>query len=187
MRTPCAIGFGSAWLLASPALASEATDHGGHIPVAMLVFSAINLLLFLWILGRYVMPAVRRWVQERRAQVVNALQAAATAKAEAEALRAQWEARLAQIQVTIDEIRAQAQADAARERDRILAAAQQTAETIRRDAERAAAYEVRRTQERLRAALVGQALRLAEETARAQWSPADQQRFVTDFLKQVQA
>ena len=61
-----------------------------------------------------------------------------------------------------------------------------TAETIRRDAERAAAYEVRRMQAQLRAELVapGLADRLNEQ-ARTQWTPADQQRFVDDFLEQV--
>jgi F-type H+-transporting ATPase subunit b len=83
-------------------------------------------------------------------------------------------------------MRAQAREDAERERDRILAAARTAAEAIRKDAERVAAYEVRRTQQLLRAELVRQAVRLAEDAARSQWSAADQQRFIADFLKQVE-
>ena len=173
-------------LLASVAAASEESGaHGGESPVPALLFSTINLAIFLAVLGRYVYPPVRDWVRERRTRVLHALQEAAAAKAEAEKLRAQWELRLAEVERTIEELRTQARRDAERERERILEAARKTAEKIRRDAERAAAYEVRRTQQQLRAELVRQAIRLAEESARAQWSAADQQRFVAEFIKQV--
>lgn len=159
-------------------------EHGG-IPWGSLLFSVVNLAIFLWILARFVMPAVRQWVQQRRDQVLNDLAEAAAVKADAERLRAEWETRLADLARTTAELRAQAQHDAERERERILAAAHATADTIRKDAERAAAYELRRTQEQLRAELVRQAVRLAEDATRAQWTAADQQRFIADFLKQV--
>jgi len=174
-------------LAAAVAMASEETPHEGGGPGMMLFFSTINLLIFLYILARFVMPAVRTWVRDRRARVVHALEAAAAAKAEAEKLRAEWDARLAEMARTAETVRAQARRDAERERERILEAARKAAETIRRDAERAAAYEVRRTQAQLRAELVRQAVQVAEETTRQQWSPADQQRAVGEFLKQVQA
>jgi F-type H+-transporting ATPase subunit b len=173
-------------LVAPAALASEETSpHGGIGAFAPLVFSAVNLAIFLWIMARYAFPPVRDWVRDRRDHVVRALEEAARARAEAEELQAQWAARLAQIERTIEEMQSQARLDAERERERILAAARNTAEAIRRDAERAAAYEVRRMQQALRAELVRQATRLAEEATRAQWSAADQQRFVAEFLKQV--
>ena len=183
-RLPMAIMITT--LLARVALASEdAHHHEAGIPWSTLAFSTINLLIFLWVLGRYVMPAVRNWVRERRTRVIGDLKAAATAKAEALQLKAEWEARLAHLDQTVEEMRAQARQDAERERERILAAARKTAETIRRDAERAAAYEVRRTQEQVRAELVRQALRSAEAQARSRWTPADQERFIADFLKRV--
>jgi F-type H+-transporting ATPase subunit b len=179
------VGAGIA--VAAVAMASEpAHEHQAGVPVGALVFSTINLLIFVWILARFVMPSVRSWVYDRRADVIRALEDAARAKAEAERLRAEWGARLATIDRTIEEMRAQAREDAERERDRILAAARTAAEAIRKDAERVAAYEVRRTQQLLRAELVRQAVRLAEDAARSQWSAADQQRFIADFLKQVE-
>jgi len=174
-------------LYAPLALASEEA-HGhepGGIPWSSLLFSAINLAIFVWVLARFVMPAVREWVRDRRDLVVNDLRDAAAAKAEAERLKAEWEARLADLQQATAELRAQAQRDAERERERILAAAHAAADAIRKDAERAAAYELRRTQAQLRAELVRQAVSLAEEATRAQWTAADQQRFIADFLKQV--
>ena len=168
------------------ALASEeAHGHGGGIPIAALIFSTINLLIFGYLLARFAMPTVRNWVRGRRARVVTALDEAAVALAEAKRLRGEWEARLAQFDAEMAALRDQARHDAERERERILEAAQRTAASIRRDAERAAAYELRRTQQQLRAELVRRAVQLAEEDTRARWSSADQQRAVADFLKQV--
>ncbi len=166
----------------------EESAHAHEVagPGATLVFSAINLLIFLWVLGRFVLPPVRDWVRARRLHVVQALEQAAAAKAEAERLRAEWEQRLAQFDATVAEMQAQARRDSERDRTRILEAARKTAEAIRRDAELAAAYELRRTQEQLRAELVRQALQLAEAAARTQLTAADQDRFVAEFLKQVQ-
>lgn len=176
--------------LAGVALATEEGHSGAHphaagIPVWPLFYATVNLLIFLWVLARFALPAVRNFVRDRRKQIVEALETAAAAKAEALKLQAEWETRLAQFEQSVQEMREQARRDAERERDRILASAHKTAEAIRKDAELAAAYELRRTQELLRAGLVQQALRLAEDTARTALTAADQQRFVADFLKQV--
>ena len=74
-------------LSAQLALASEETHgHGGHhgIPWNSLLFSTINLAIFIWVLARFVMPAVRQFVRDRRDRVVNDLADAATAKAAAD-------------------------------------------------------------------------------------------------------
>jgi F-type H+-transporting ATPase subunit b len=176
-------------LFAGSALAEEAGHGHAHetaSPLWPLLFSTINLAIFLWVLARYVLPPVRQWVHHRRSRVVRALEEAAAAKAEALRLREEWERRLAQFSRSVEEMQVQARGDAERERARILEAAHKTAEAIRRGAELAAAYEVRRTQEQLRADLVRQAVRLAEQAARTQLTADDQQRFVAEFLKQVE-
>ena len=182
----------AATLLARTGMAVAEVEEAAHTheaqgPVGLLVFSTINLLIFLWILARFVLPPVREWVRNRRAHIVQALEQAAAAKVEAERLRAKWEQRLAEFDASVAEMETQARRDVERERERILAAARKTADGIRRDAELAAAYEVRRTQEQLRAELVRQALQLAEHAARTQLTAADQQRFVAEFLQQVQS
>ena len=188
-RAPTGLAL-AAILFASSALAEEAAHAHAHetasSPLGPLLFSTINLAIFLWVLARYVLPPVREWVHHRRTHVVQALEEAAAAKAEALRLREQWEQRLAQFSRAMEEMQAQARQDAERERAHILEAARKTAEAIRRDAELAAAYEVRRTQELVRADLVRQAVRLAEEAARTQLTADDHQRFVAEFLKQVE-
>lgn len=176
-----------ALLVAHAALgAEEAHHHEAGIPWATLLFSTINLLIFLWILARFVLPAGRTLVRERRTRVTTLIEAAATAKAEAERLRDEWAERLRRLEQEIEQLRADARADAARERERILAAARATADAIQRDAERTAAQEVRQARERLRAELVRQSTQLAAADLRTSWTADDQAASIAAFVKQVQ-
>jgi F-type H+-transporting ATPase subunit b len=176
-----------ALLAANVALgAEEAHPHALGIPWANLLFSTINLLIFLWILARYVLPAGRDLVRERRTRVTTSIEAAANAKADAERLRDEWAVRLRGLEREIERLRGEALADAERERERILAAARATADAIRRDAERTSAQAVRQAIERLRAELVRQSTQLAVVDLRENWTADDQAASVTAFLSQVQ-
>jgi F-type H+-transporting ATPase subunit b len=166
----------------------EANEHGhGGIAWGMLLFSIINFVIFGWIIVRYAIPVARDWVRDRHDRIVAELEAAAKARAEAEQLKAQWEARLAALDREIQQIRAAAEADAARERDRILAEARKTAEAIRDDARRAAAQEVRHAEAELRQEVALRAVSLAAQLVREQMTTADQERFVSEFLREVKS
>ncbi len=67
----------------------------------------------------------------------------------------------------------------------IVAAARKAAEAIRRDAQRTAEQEIRSAQELLRAEVAQQALDIARRLAPQQLTTADHQRFVSDFVQQV--
>lgn len=178
------------WTWIAPALvaasenASHEHGHGG-VPWATLLFSSINALLFVYILKRFAWPTIRTWVAERQRRVVETLEQAALAKREAELLKAEWERRLASLSQELDEMRRVARNETERERDRILAAARQTAEAIHRDARRAAEQEVRTARAKLREEVARHALALASEQARQRLTAADHERFVADFLQQV--
>jgi F0F1-type ATP synthase membrane subunit b/b' len=68
-----------------------------------------------------------------------------------------------------------------------LAAAQRSAESIRRDADRAAEQQVRAAHAQLRDEVARRALALATERARTALTSTDQDRFVADFLQQVRS
>ena len=190
MKRRLLIPVGVAAMAASTALAlsSEAEHHPGAAHGASLsdlIFPTINFAIFAWIIWHYGAPAIRGWVRERHERVVRALQEAAAAQAEAERLRREWQDRIAHLDQTIEQMRAELRADAERERERILAEAHKTAQIIQRDAERAAANETRRVRQELRADLVRRALQLAEDDARSHWSTDDQQRSLEEFLRHV--
>lgn len=171
------------------AFASE-DAHGGHgehhgIPWGTMFFSAVNFSLFLLLLARTVLPALKTWAITRRERIVDELQAAARAKAEAEALKREWEERMASLDRELAEIRDRALADAQRERERILAAAQQTAEAIAVDAEKAAAQELRKAKAELREQVAALAVDMARDVIRQRLTDGDQKRFLDDFLREV--
>jgi F-type H+-transporting ATPase subunit b len=175
-------------LLARTATAWAATDpHADHhgIPWSTLFFSAVNFSLFLFLLYRTALPAVRNWAIARRDRIVDELEQAARARAEAEALKAEWERRMERMEHELAGIRDQALADAQRERERILQAAQATAAAIAADAERAAAQELRKAIADLRAQVAREAVATAGEVLRDRLTEADQNRFVEDFLREV--
>jgi len=169
-------------------LAAEVEEHAGHhgVPWTKLTFSAVNFAIFIYILKRTAWPTLRHWVAERRVRIATALAEAERAKREAEALRAEWQRRLDRLEGELEAIRAQARADIAVEREQILTAARRTAEVIRRDAQRMAESEIRSAQEALRAEVAKQALAIAERLAPQRLTPADQQRFVREFVQQVE-
>jgi F-type H+-transporting ATPase subunit b len=185
------LGTVLAMLEALPARAGEEA-HGGHgephaIPWGTLFFTAVNFSLFLLLLGRAVLPAVRTWAISRRDRIVDELQKAAHARAEAERLKAEWEERLGRLEEELAAIRDEALADAQRERERILEAAQAMAAAIAADAERAAAQEARRATAELREEVARHAAELAREAIRKHLTEADQKRLLDDFVRGVRA
>lgn len=174
--------------------AGGAEHHDAHgIPWATLLFSTINLGIFLFILPRLLplflktmgLPGSSEDLQSRRADIQNALQQAAKAKEESERLKLEWEQRLANLGTEIEALRQQARQDVAAEREQILAAANQLAATIRKDAQKAAEQEVRNAETKLRAEVAAQALVIARRLAPQRLTAADQERFVGDFIQQV--
>jgi F-type H+-transporting ATPase subunit b len=171
------------------ALAAGDAPHGEHhgIPWGKLIFSTINLLIFLSILRRFAWPSVREWLSARRDQIVADLESAARAKHEAEQLQAQWKERLAKLSDEIAGMRKQAQAEIEAEREQILSDAKQMADSIRSDAEKVAAQELRSAQAMLRVEVAKHALAIASRIAEERLSAGDQRRFVDEFLQQVDA
>lgn len=178
-------------LLCLPAvmLGAEAGHHDEHhgIPWATLLFSTINLGIFVFLIVRFAWPAIRAWLVERHTTIVRTLADAETAKREAEQLKQEWQRRLDGLQAEIDAMRQKASADIAREREQLLAAAQRTAEGIRRDADRVAEQQLRAAQAQLRDEVARRALALATERARTDLTAADHDRFIGDFLQQVRS
>jgi F-type H+-transporting ATPase subunit b len=175
-----------ALLWSSAALAQEIEEHAHGVPWHKLAFSTINVAIFVYILRRGAWPALRNWAAERRTKVAEALAQADRARREAEALRAEWQRRLDHLGSELESMLAQARQDIALERDQILAAARRAAETIRRDAERTAASELRGAREQLRAEVAAHALAIAERLAPQRLTAADQQRFISEFVEQVE-
>lgn len=180
-------------LTALPALALAAEKAAEHhhephgIPWAKLAFSTINLAIFLYILARFVWPNVKELLRTRHSDIVDLLEKASKAKAQAEQLKREWESRIANLNTEIEALRRQAEADIAGERERILEATRKVAEAIRRDAVRTAEQEVRSAEAMLRQEVAAQATAVAKDLARQRVGAEDQRRLVGEFIEQVRS
>lgn len=181
----------SALFLISPCLAWAAEEgHGGHAEGdsqhLSLIFSAINFLLFVFVLRKYALPAVRESLRKRRETIVQALDEAKKAKDEAEALRRDYEQRLAGLAAEQERLRQQTLEDANREKARILEDARKMADRVRMEAQQTAQREVAEARRLLRQEVAEQAVRLATELVRSRLTPADQGRLIQDLVREVQ-
>jgi len=174
-------------LLPALALAAEAEHHAPHgVPWLKLLFSTLNLLIFIALLRSRVWPAARDALRSRRQRIIDALEQAARAKRDSEHVQAEWQQRLANLSAELEAMRQQARAAVEAEREQILRAAGQVADAIHRDARRAAEQEVRNARALLRAEVATHALAIAHRLAPQRLTAAHQREFVGDFVQQVQ-
>ena len=176
-------------LWAARAVAAGGGEHGeGHAASAFdLVFPVINFLLFVYVLKRAGGDAIRRYLEERRAQIIAALEAAAAAKGEAERLHAAVGERLGQVEAEAENLRRDLRASAEVGRGRRLKGASDAVARIKRDAELVADQEVRAAAAALRDETVNAAVAATVALLRRQIKGADQERFLADFVQEMQA
>jgi F-type H+-transporting ATPase subunit b len=193
MRKPLnkMVGLAASVLFSTWPIISWAVEegHGGHAeggsPPFTLVFSAINFLLFVFVLRRYALPAIRESLKNRRATIERALNEGKKAKEEAEALRLEYEQRLAGLAAEQERLRQQTLADAEREKARILEEARKMADRARAEAQQVAQREIAEARRILRQEVANQAILLATELVRSRLTSNDQGRLVQDLVQEV--
>jgi F-type H+-transporting ATPase subunit b len=173
--------------LSAPAFASEAAEEHHAASATELIFPAINFLLFLFLIYKYVLPLARDFFKKRRADIASAINEADDAKRRAETLLADFRSRLARLGDELRSIREQLGADAERAKAKLLDEAAEIARRIKADADFLAEQEVRLARLGLRKEIVEHAARTAERLVRDNLTPADQKRIVGEFLSEVEA
>ncbi|NOT57482.1 MAG: ATP synthase F0 subunit B, partial [Deltaproteobacteria bacterium] len=171
-------------LATSAAWAAEG-GHGGGWGLGGLFFSTVNFVIFAAILRKYALPAVRDTIRQRRDKIVQALNEAKRAKEEAEALRAEYEHKLAGLASEQQRLQSQALEAAEREKSRILAEASRAAERMQIEARQIAQRELGEARRVLRQEVSEQAVRLATEMVTARLNQNDQRRFVQNLVTEV--
>lgn len=186
----------SALPVPGPSSAAEhhAEEHGGaaaahhdadhHAPaLSELLFPAINFSIYLFIVVRYVVPAMREYLRRRRADMVEAQADASAGLARAEQALAASKARFAALKSEAEGIRQDLFAVATRQAERLTAQAEESGVRRLADAALVAEQERRRALGSVRAELASAATALAEQRIRAAITPDDQRTFVEQFLK----
>ncbi|HEV7732306.1 MAG TPA: ATP synthase F0 subunit B [Candidatus Binatia bacterium] len=157
-------------------------EHGAHHPsITELVYPAANFALFVALIVWQGRGPIKEFFRARTERLREALAAGATARKEAEALRAQLQRDLADLPALRERLKNDLRATAERERDTLLEQARVAAERIRNDARLLADQETAAAQRDVRAEVIDEAIRSATAIVRESLTPADQERFVRDF------
>lgn len=166
---------------AQPSYAAE--EHAAS--VTQLFFPVINFLLFLYLLKRFLVPAIRDFLRSRRERLLAALEEAQKGKKGAEAIRAGYRERLAGSEEEARALFESLRTDGERQKAKILSEAEELAKKIIADAEFQAQQEVKVARQRLRRELAEAARAEAEKLIRRHLAPEDQGRLVEDFLSRL--
>jgi F-type H+-transporting ATPase subunit b len=165
---------------------------GGHSESApadqwlVFVFSSINFVIFALLFRRFAAAPLRDFLARRRTEVAEAIESASLAKAEAEALKAEYEAKAAKLDETKKELIAEVRAVAEVERGRAITAANESAQRMRQEADRIAQSDLERARRELRGEAARLATELASELISNRLDDAERKRLVDDFVEKVQ-
>ena len=174
---------------ATLAYASEGGGgEGHHEPTwTLTILAFVNFSIYAFIMYRFAWPAVVKYLKERRATVVSALEAAARAHAEAEALKAEFEAKLKNVEADAARARDELMEIARNEADNLVAEAKRSADRIRRDAQLVADQEVARARRTLQEDAAQLIVKVAGELVSHKLTTEDQARFVQSFITDTNA
>ena len=178
-------------LVADPALASEAAhaaaEHGEHHGPdwGYFFYHAFGLALLLGVITYYARTPLAAFLRDRSDEIRRRIEAAesalASARAEAQALRARVERLAAENEELVRGAAEQAEA----ERAAALERAKQAGERIREESKRAADQEITRARRELRDEAATLATRLAGELLSQSITPDDDKRIVGEFVQRL--
>ncbi len=189
-----ALSIAAVLALVSLPLVAMAAGGGGHddhhgppsgAQWLMVLFTAVNFSIFGYLLWRFAKDPLRDFLGNRRAELAAALSAASEAKAEADRLRSEYEAKLADLDETrkamVEELRGVAEADA----EKAVKEAAEAAERMRQEAERTAQHDFERARRELRAEAARLAAELASGEISARLTEEDRGRLLDELIAGV--
>lgn len=190
-RSFATIALSAVVTIASATFAFASEGGGGeghHEPTwTLTILGFVNFAIYAFIMYRFAWPAVVKYLKERRAAVVSALEAAARAHAEAEALKAEFQAKLANVEADAARARDELMEIARNEADNLVAEGKRSADRIRRDAQLVADQEVARARRTLQEDAAQLIAKIAGELVSQKLTTEDQARFVQSFITETQA
>jgi F-type H+-transporting ATPase subunit b len=124
----------TAWVLAVaislPALASEGGEAATFLGLPRWLWLWANLLLFLGILGYFIVPGVRQFLDSRSKEIASNLERARAQQDEARRMQQDLSGQIEALRREMDELVKRTEGDAEREREEILAQAERERERL---------------------------------------------------------
>jgi F-type H+-transporting ATPase subunit b len=167
-------------------LATGQTVHEEEPASPPFVFVLINFAILLGILARWGWPLAQKTARDRHDLIKTALDEAARLRQQAADKLAEYEARLKAADAEIKQLVDGMRADADKEKQRILAAAEAQAAQMARDAEQRIAAEIELARAQLTREVTAAAAAATEKLLRDKLTAGDQQMLVAGFIADVQ-
>ena len=145
----------------------------------------LNFALLLGLLAWKVRPGSRRFAERRHGEIKSALDEAAKLRAEAQAKVDEYTAKVKQAEGEVEKLLADIRADAVVEKQRIIAAAEEQAAALQRDAELRIAAAIDRARRELERDVVNAAVTITEKVLREKATTADHNKLIDGFLGDV--
>jgi len=167
---------------AANAAEEAGAEHGSWL---LLMFFAINFILFVGALFYFAGPALRKFFADRAVTIRTALSRAKSALAEAEDLANKAAARMAALSAELKKLADELEEETAFQVGKVADLAKSNAERIRRDTEMSKSALSEAAKRRVRAQLAESAANLARETISRNFQPADQGRLIDGFMDKL--
>jgi F0F1-type ATP synthase membrane subunit b/b' len=166
------------------ALAAEdaGAEHGSWL---LLMFFAINFVLFVYVLVRFAGPVLKKFFADRAVTIRTALSRAQSALAEAEDLANKAAVRMAALAADLKKVADELEQETAFQIGKVADMAKSTAERIRRDTEMSSSALSEAAKRRVRAQLAESAATLASSLISRDFQPNDQGRLIDGFMDKL--
>ena len=148
-------------------------------------FALFNLILVFVVLRKFLFKPVKKMIDDRQQEIDGLYADAEQKNTEAEALRQEYEGRIAEAKNEVAEIIRAANKEARREGDEIVKSARESASALREKAEQDIALEKKRAMNEMKNDISGIALEIAEKVVGRTISDADQDALVADFIEKI--
>jgi F-type H+-transporting ATPase subunit b len=172
------------WLAPSLSWATEAQGVETESPFALLM-RVINFVVLAAVLVYFLRRPISSLIRRRQESVREALDGAERAQREAEARYREMEAKLAQAQREMEELREAIIEQGRVEKERIIQSAKAEAEKIRKQAEAQMEFEFNRAKQQLRREAVELATQVAENLLSQRIKTEDHQRIFHEYLQML--
>lgn len=149
------------------------------------VATICNLLLQMYLIKRFLFQPVNEILEKRRAMTDAKIQDAETAKAEAQAIKTEYEGNMAQAKEKANEILANAQKTALLQSEEMLKDASAQASAMKAKAERDIAQEKRKAVNEIKNEIGDMAMEIAEKVIERELSEEDHNKLIDEFIANV--
>ena len=152
----------------------------------LMIWTVVTFLCLVLVLTKAAWKPILNGLNTRESKIKNDLERAEKSQQEAEALRLQFESKLAEAQKTIQDMLAKARADAEKSRAQLMEVAKGESEKILEKGRKDLSAETDRLKEELRQEVAGLSVAIAEKILQRSVDGKIQEEVLKDSLKKIE-